>query len=103
MLKLIKSYWVYLFSFLFIALNSYLVINECYYFSLVPFALVLIFMAFFQLEKLMWFVVFATPLSLNLEEISVGGIGMYLPTEPLMFGIMLLYFFCCPQFTICWC
>lgn len=93
MLKLIKSYWVYLFSFLFIALNSYLVINEFYYFSLVPFALVLIFMAFFQLEKLMWFVVFATPLSLNLEEISVGGIGMYLPTEPLMFGIMLLYFF----------
>lgn len=50
-------------------------------------------MAFFKLEKLMWFVVFATPLSLNLEELSVGGIGMYLPTEPLMFGIMLLYFF----------
>ncbi|MDF1673990.1 MAG: O-antigen ligase family protein [Vicingaceae bacterium] len=48
-------------------------------------------MAFFQLEKLMWFIVFTTPLSLNLEELAVGGIGMYLPTEPLMFGVMILY------------
>lgn len=40
----------------------------------------------------MWFVVFTTPLSMNLEELSLGGIGMYLPTEPLMFGIMLLFF-----------
>ena len=40
----------------------------------------------------MWFVVFATPLSLNIEELAIGGIGMYLPTEPLMFGIMILYF-----------
>jgi len=49
-------------------------------------------MAFFNLDKLMWFIVFATPLSINLEELSVGGIGMYLPTEPLMFGIMILFF-----------
>lgn len=62
-----------------------------YYFALIPFALTLVFMAFFQLEKLMWFIVFTTPLSLNLEELAVGGIGMYLPTEPLMFGVMILY------------
>lgn len=92
MLKVLKSYWIYLFSFLFIAVNSYMVINEFYYFSLIPFALVLVFMAFFKLDKLMWFIVFTTPLSLNLEELELGGIGMYLPTEPLMFGIMLLYF-----------
>lgn len=63
-----------------------------YYFALIPFALTLIFMSFFHIEKLMWFIVFATPLSLNLEELSIGGVGMYLPTEPLMFGVMLLYF-----------
>lgn len=62
-----------------------------YYFAAIPFALTLVFMAFFQLEKLMWFIVFTTPLSLNLEELAVGGIGMYLPTEPLMFGVMILY------------
>ncbi|MCB0402322.1 MAG: O-antigen ligase family protein [Flavobacteriales bacterium] len=92
MVKLFKSYWIYLFSFLFIAVNSYMVINEMYYFALIPFALVLVFMAFFNLDKLMWFIVFTTPLSLNLEELEMGGVGMYLPTEPLIFGIMLLYF-----------
>ncbi len=49
-------------------------------------------MAFFKLDKLMWFIVFATPLSLNIEELEIGGVGMYLPTEPLMFGVMLLFF-----------
>lgn len=49
-------------------------------------------MAFFKLDKLMWFIVFATPLSLNIEELEIGGIGMYLPTEPLMFGVMILFF-----------
>lgn len=49
-------------------------------------------MAFFKMDKLMWFIVFSTPLSLNLEELDVGGIGMYLPTEPLMFGVMILFF-----------
>lgn len=92
MIQQLKSYWVYILSFLFILLNSYFVINEMYYFALVPFALTLVFMAFFQLEKLMWFIVFTTPLSLNLENLEVGGIGMYLPTEPLMFGVMVLYF-----------
>lgn len=92
MARLLKSYWIYLFSFLFIAVNSYLIANEFFYFALIPFVLVLIFMALFNLDKLMWFVVFCTPFSLNLEELDIGGVGMYLPTEPLMFGIMLIFF-----------
>lgn len=40
----------------------------------------------------MWFIVFSTPWSLNLEDLELGGIGMYLPTEPLMFGIMIIFF-----------
>jgi O-antigen ligase len=49
-------------------------------------------MALFRLDNLMWFIVLATPLSINLEALDVGGIGMYIPTEPLMFGVMLLFF-----------
>ena len=41
----------------------------------------------------MWLIVFVTPLSIKFEELEIGGVGMYLPTEPLMFGIMLLFFF----------
>lgn len=92
MLKAIKPYYIYILSFLFIALNSILIINEFYYLALLPAALAIVFLAFFNVEKLMWFIVFTTPLSINLEELSLGGIGMYLPTEPLMFGIMILFF-----------
>lgn len=92
MAHLLKSYWIYLLSFIFIAVNSYLIANEFFYLALVPFILVLIFMALFNLDKLMWFVVFCAPFSLNLEELDIGGVGMYLPTEPLMFGIMILFF-----------
>ena len=31
------------------------------------------------------------PLSLNLEELRIGGVGFYLPTEPLLFGLLLLF------------
>jgi len=91
-LKALKPYWIYIFSFFFIALNSYLVVKEFYYLALLPCILALVFMAFFRLDKLMWFIVFSTPLSINLEELEIGGIGMYVPTEPLMFGVMLLFF-----------
>lgn len=92
MLNTLKPYYIYLFSFLFIALNSVLIVNEFYYLALLPFALALVFMTFFHLDKLLWVIVFTTPLSLNLEELELGGIGMYLPTEPLMFGVMILFF-----------
>jgi putative inorganic carbon (HCO3(-)) transporter len=92
-LKTLKPYWIYIFSFVFIILNSYLVVKEFYYLALIPCGLALVFMAFFRLDNLMWFIVFCTPLSINLEELDIGGIGMYIPTEPLMFGVMLLFFF----------
>lgn len=50
-------------------------------------------MSLYKLDQLMWFIVVMTPLSINLEDLEVGGVGMYLPTEPLMFGVMLLFFF----------
>lgn len=92
-MKVLKPYWIYSISFFFIALNSYLVVQEFFYLALVPCVMAIVFMAFFRLDQLMWFIVFSTPLSINLEELDIGGIGMYIPTEPLMFGVMLLFFF----------
>jgi len=93
LIKLLNSYWIYFASFLFILLNSYLLYTNFPYLALLPLAAALIFMAFFHIDKLMWFIVFATPLSFNLEIGGHGGIGMYLPTDPLMFGVMILFFF----------
>ncbi len=88
----LKSSWVLILTFLFIMANSALIALEQYWFSLVPFALVLVILAFVAMDKLMWFIVFTTPLSLNLEELEFGGVGMFLPTEPLLFGILLIFF-----------
>jgi len=93
LLKSIQPYWIYIFSFVFIALNGVLVAHEAYYLAIVPFVLILIYMSLYKLDQLMWFIVVMTPLSINLEDLEVGGVGMYLPTEPLMFGVMLLFFF----------
>lgn len=72
--------------------NSALIALEQYWFTAVPFALVILMLAFVATDKLMWVIVFATPLSLNLEELEFGGIGMFLPTEPLLFGVMVIFF-----------
>lgn len=88
----LKSNGVLLLCFLFIMANSALIALEQYWFSIVPFALVILMLAFVATDKLMWFIVFTTPLSLNLEELEFGGIGMFIPTEPLLFGMLLIFF-----------
>lgn len=90
--SVLNKYWLYLLSFLFIILNSIFIALEQYWFALIPFALGLLYLTFFSLDKLMFFIVFFTPLSINIENFDLGGIGMYLPTEPLMFGVMVLFF-----------
>ena len=87
----LKSNWALILSFLFIMANSALIALEQYWFSLVPFVLVLVILAFVAMDKLMWFIIFSTPLSLNLEELDLGGVGMFVPTEPLLFGVLLIF------------
>lgn len=75
---------------LFIMLNCLLLAQEFYWFSLVPAALLIILAALLAMDKLLLFIVFCTPLSINLQDLDVG-LGLSLPTEPIMFGIMLLF------------
>ena len=88
----LKSNIVLILSFLFIMANSAFIALEMYWFSLLPFTLALLFIAFVAMDKLIWFIVFSTPFSFNLEELEFGGIGMFIPTEPLMFGVMVIFF-----------
>jgi len=78
----------------FALLNAYALSREIYLFSLLPAAIVVAYLAIYHPRYVLLIIVFATPLSVNLEELNeLGGIGIYLPTEPLLFGLMLLYFF----------
>ncbi len=72
--------------------NSALIALEQYWFSLIPLVLAIFILAFSSLDKLFWIIVFTTPLSLNLEELDIGGVGMFVPTEPLLFGMLLIFF-----------
>lgn len=90
MLRALKADFVLWACLLFVLVNGIAVANELYWFSLLPPALLCIWALVAHVDKLMLFVVFCTPLSINMEDL--GGIGVYLPTEPLMVAIMLLFF-----------
>ena len=58
------------------------------YLSLFPAGLLAIYFALFQTEKLFIAIAFFTPLSINIEEFN-SSFGLFLPSEPLLFGLML--------------
>ena len=58
----------------------------------VPAVLAVVYFALYHMNALFLAVVFFTPLSINIEE-YVEHFGLYIPTEPLLFGIMLLLLF----------
>ena len=59
-----------------------------------PLLIILIWAVVEKLDKLMLFIALMTPFSLNLEGLDqFGGIGFYLPTEPLLAGVMLVFIF----------
>ena len=83
----------YLLSALFMLLNAYfLVSRHSMIINALPIVLAIVLLAIFAFDKLLYLVVLATPLSLPLSEL-VGGLpfNMFLPTEPLLFGILLLF------------
>ena len=93
MLNAIKQRWLYISSAIFVVLMAFGIYNEFPYITLLPLALVVLWAAFYKLEYLFFTIVFFTPLSINIEELEIGSVSMYLPTEPLLFGILVLFIF----------
>jgi len=87
-----KIFWVYLLTLTFIAFNAYYIATEKYFFALIPLALLIVVVTIFALDKLLLGIVLFTPLSLPLFEIVKGlDFNMFLPTEPLLFGILIIF------------
>lgn len=82
--------WIYILAFTFICINALCIYYENYYVNLVPVGLLIILLAIYALDKLILLVVFLTPLAINLQHLE-GGLGLSLPTEPIIFGIMVLF------------
>ncbi|MEX1188138.1 MAG: O-antigen ligase family protein [Bacteroidia bacterium] len=75
----------------FISLNSYLLTHEFYLLPILPVAVIILFSALISLDKLVYFILFFTPFSLTVEFSEFAALT--LPTEPLLFGVMLVFFF----------
>jgi len=66
--------------------------QDIYVLVALPLAIFVGYLLIYNTRFLLLFIVFATPLSFNFEDLaSLGGIGFYFPTEPLLFALMLLY------------
>jgi O-antigen ligase len=77
---------------LFSIINAFGLYKDILLFSALPAIILAAYLAIYHPKLVLLIIVFATPLSVNLENIKqFGGIGIYLPTEPLLFGMMIMY------------
>ncbi len=91
MLEKTKIAWVYALTVVFIAVNFYLVVNkDFYWFFLLPVVLIVVYYYLIALDKILLLITFFTPLAVNIRDLDMG-LGVSLPTEPLMFGVLLLF------------
>ncbi len=76
----------------FVALNAIMVYFEIFYLPLVPVVILFIALAIVSVDKFLLAIVFFVPISIPLSELVEGlSIDMFLPTEPLLAGLLLLY------------
>lgn len=78
-------------SIAFICFNTLLIANEYYFLLPLPLLLFIVYLGLFRIDTLLLAIVFFTPLSFNFEDLSIGGIGFYFPTEPLLLALMLVF------------
>lgn len=86
-----KIGWVYGLTALFLVANLYLVVQkEFFWLFLLPLALVVMYYYLTAYDKIILLITFLTPLAVNISDLEMG-LGVSLPTEPLMFGVLLIF------------
>ncbi len=96
MLKLKNTYVFYFIVVSYILANAYVYLfhrGDFYIFNAIPAIALIVLLAIFDIEKIMYLMVFVTPLAISLKELGYSnGLDLSLPSEPLMIGVSLLYF-----------
>lgn len=81
---------LYLLSAVFIGLNCYLIYRDIYYLLLFPVFLVILYLYFYSLDKILLLITLVTPLAINFRQFEFN-VGISLPSEPLMLGVLMLF------------
>lgn len=76
----------------FIVLQAVGIAFEFYLFSAIPFVILIGYLAFYHLNILYYLLIFLVPLSVNIEDLT-DGVGVILPTEPILFGLLIVFVF----------
>ena len=90
--KKAKIAWLYLIASLFVAVGLFFVVKKnTYLFFALPVVLGVLLLYIFSLDKVLLLTAFSVPLSINLKALE-AGLAISLPAEPLLMGIMVLFF-----------
>jgi putative inorganic carbon (hco3(-)) transporter len=81
---------LYVLSAIFIGLNCYLIYKEIYWMLFFPLFLVVLYLYFYSLDKVLLLITALTPVAINITQFEFN-VGVSMPSEPLMFGVLLLF------------
>jgi len=79
-------------SFVYILINTFLIANEFYWFSVVPVVAVFAFAFFYRLDIIYILVALLTPLSVDITNFG-ASVGLSIPTEPILAAILVVFIF----------
>jgi O-antigen ligase len=92
--QLRKYIWIIAIVLVYVAADMFLTFREIYYLNLLPIVLIIVFLASIRLDILFFVIICCTPLSIPfIEFVRSSPIDFYIPTEPMLFGVMLLVIF----------
>jgi len=74
----------------FILLNAYMVYRNIYYTLFLPLGLVILYLFFYRIDYVLLLITLCTPVAVNITQFEFN-VGISLPTEPLMFGMLLVF------------
>ncbi|MBN2521546.1 MAG: O-antigen ligase family protein, partial [Bacteroidales bacterium] len=89
-----KNIWAIAITLLFLAINLILIAFNNYYLNFLPFVIIILFLALFSLDNLLYLTVFLVPFSVPLRYFIPNlPIDFYIPTEPILFGLLLIFIY----------
>lgn len=89
MRSIANAFFPYLVAILLAIIFCVLIWQDTAELTLFPIGLLLLYFAIYETEKVFVSLAFLTPLSVNIEEFT-QNFGLFIPTEPLLFGLMIL-------------
>jgi len=68
-----------------------LIVNNFLWGAILPVVLFIVILYFISLDKIILLITLLTPIAINMENMDIG-VGISIPTEPLMIGVLIFFF-----------